>query len=83
VSERLHPEGAPGIADGFGRQLLGDSGYERMRQQEQADWEVKNRYKAAQASMIQAKSIFVTFIGLGLGLLAVAGSISMIAMAVK
>lgn len=83
MSERLHPDGAPGIYDGLGRTLLGDSGYERIQERSEIEFETNNGYSKAEISIINAKAIFVMFAGLALGLFSVSASISLIIWSVK
>ena len=64
MSERLHPDGAPGIYDGLGRTLLGDSGYDRISERSEIEFDTNNGYSKAEISVINAKAIFVMFAGL-------------------
>lgn len=71
--ERLHPEGAPGAFDGFLRTVLGDSGFENLRDAEAEARETTLRSIAADAALTAAKAsllsalVVVMLVGAAMG----------------
>jgi hypothetical protein len=63
---RLHPDGAPGVADQFSRQLLGDAGYEKWKAEKAAQVELQVRWTKAKIASERARGILVAGIGVAL-----------------